>query len=241
DSVEADGVNLNRAFVTGAGMEPALSGITHRLAAFVRRAIWPAVHLVIDLHAGGAVARFAPCASFHPLDDPALGPLTEEMTRWFGTPVVLVYQNRTPGLLTSEAERLGKVTVGAELGWGEAVSPAGVRYGRQGVLAAAVRQGILRGRVEPIAHHADGTQRKVSAVDPACYVPAPFPGLYEPLLDCGVSVRAGQTVGLLHDFHRLDEAPFQVRAPFSGIVVAQAWEARVRHGQHVLVVGEVLD
>jgi hypothetical protein len=31
-----DGVNLNRAFVDGAGVTPALAGITHRIAAFVR-------------------------------------------------------------------------------------------------------------------------------------------------------------------------------------------------------------
>lgn len=34
-----DGVNLNRAFIEGAGRTPALAGITHRIAAFVREAI----------------------------------------------------------------------------------------------------------------------------------------------------------------------------------------------------------
>jgi N-alpha-acetyl-L-2,4-diaminobutyrate deacetylase len=65
-----DGVNLNRAFIEGAGRTPALAGITHRIAAFVREHIWPRVHVVLDLHSGGDVARFALCASFHPLDDP---------------------------------------------------------------------------------------------------------------------------------------------------------------------------
>ena len=66
----------------------------------------------------------------------------------------MVYQNLTPGLLTSEAERLGKITVGTELGWGCAVNPEGVRYGRQGVLAALIKNGMLRGEISPIAHHA---------------------------------------------------------------------------------------
>src|SRR5687767_87180 len=69
-SVADDGVNLNRAFVEAAGRTPALAGITHRTAAFVRESLWPRVHVVLDLHSGGDVARFAPCASFHPLDDP---------------------------------------------------------------------------------------------------------------------------------------------------------------------------
>jgi len=240
DSVEADNVNLNRAFVDVAGLTPALAGITHRIAAFVREFVWPQVHVVIDLHAGGLVARFAQCASFHPIDDPDLGRRIEETARWFGTPLVMVYQNRTPGLMVSEAESLGKITIGTELGWGAAVSPSGVRYGRHGVLAAAVRHGLLRGQIQPIGHHADGTQRMAETVDPACFVPAPFPGLYEPLVECGTEVKQGQTAGLLHDFHRIDEDPAEIRAGVDGIVVAQAWSARVAQGQHILVVGQVL-
>ncbi|HXT59518.1 MAG TPA: succinylglutamate desuccinylase/aspartoacylase family protein, partial [Pirellulales bacterium] len=152
-----DGVNLNRAFVEGAGTTPALAGITHRIAAFVRQYIWPRVHVVIDLHSGGNVARFALCANYHPVDDPQLAKQIDETARWFGTPCLMVYQNLTPGLLPSEAERLGKITVGTELGWGCAINAEGVRYGRQGVLAAAIHNGQLAGAIEPIAHHKAGT------------------------------------------------------------------------------------
>jgi predicted deacylase len=238
DSSADDRVNLNRAFVDQAGKIPSLSGITHRIAAFVRDFIWPQVHLVIDLHSGGEVARFAPCTSFHPLEDRQQSRQIEAAARWFGTPLVMVYQNRTPGLLPSEAERLGKITIGTELGWGAAVSAQGVRWGRQGVLAAAIRFGQLRGQIAPIDHHADGTQRKATIVDRACFVPAPYPGLYQPLMECGAHVNRGQTVGLLHDFNRIDEEPCPIRAGVEGIVVAQAWRARVEQGQHILVVGQ---
>jgi N-alpha-acetyl-L-2,4-diaminobutyrate deacetylase len=239
DSVGADGVNLNRAFVDGAGTTSSLAGITHRIAAFVRSYLWPKVHAVIDLHSGGEVARFAPCAIFHHVDDPDQARIMEETARWFGTPLVMVYQNRTPGLLSSEAERLGKITVGTEIGWGAAVRVDGVRYGRQGVLAAAIHLGQLRGDIEPIAHHADGSQRFVEIIDRECYTTAPFPGLYEPLLECGAEVVKGETVGLLHDFYRIDEAPWDVRAGVDGVVVAQAWRARVQQGQQILVVGSL--
>ncbi|MCC7261983.1 MAG: succinylglutamate desuccinylase/aspartoacylase family protein [Candidatus Latescibacteria bacterium] len=237
DSSADDGVNLNRAFVDQAGKTPALAGITHRIAAFVREYLWPQVHVVIDLHSGGEVARFSPCASYHPLEDPVQSRQIEEAARWFGTPLVMVYQNRTPGLLPSEAERLGKITIGTDLGWGAAVSATGVRWGRQGVLAAAIRFGQLRGEISPIDHHADGSQRKVAIVERACFVPAPYPGLYQPLVECGTRVERGQTVGLLHDYNRIDEQPCQIQAGVEGIVVAQAWRARVEQGQHILVVG----
>lgn len=240
DSSLDDRVNLNRAFIDGAGHTPALSGITHRIAAFVREAIWPHVHVVIDLHAGGSVARFAPATSFHPIDHPEQGRQIEETARWFGTPLVIAYQNETPGLLPSEAERLGKITIGGEFGWGAAVQASGVRYARQGVRAAAIHHGQLRGRIDRIAHHADGSQRMAEMVDRACFTIAPFAGHYEPLLECGDMVSRGTIVGLLHDFERLDLDPWPVRAGVDGVVVAQAWNAQVLQGQHILVTGRII-
>lgn len=239
ESTAEDGVNLNRAFVDGAGKTPALAGITHRIAAFVREFIWPKVHVVIDLHAGGDVARFALCASFHPLDNPEQSRKIEQTARWFGTPLVITYQNQTPGLLPSEAERLGKITVGTELGWGKAVNAEGVRYGRQGVLAAAIHQGQLRGQIEPIGHHRDGTQRLAAMVDRECFTVAPFEGHYESVLDCGREVRHGDVVGRLHDFDHIDAEPWPATAGVDGVVIAQAWAAPVRRGQHIVVVGKV--
>jgi predicted deacylase len=240
DSVEADRVNLNRAFVDGAGLQRGLAGITHRLARFVREVIWPRVHVVLDLHSGGNQIRFAPCSSFHPIHDPEQSKLIEDTARWFGTPLVMTYQNETPGLLTSEAERLGKITVGTELGWGEAVLAEGVRYGIQGVRAAAIHHGQMQGTIEPIAYHADGRQLLASIVDWECYVSAPFPGHYEEVVACGTRVRKGDVVGRLHDFARIDEPGWPVRAGVDGVVVGQAWGARVRQGQHIVCVGQII-
>lgn len=237
ESTPDDRVNLNRAFVPGAGTTPALAGITHRIAAFVREFVWPRVHVVLDLHSGGDVARFALCANFHPPEDPELGKTIEETARWFGTPFLMVYQNQTPGLLPSEAERLGKITVGTELGWGRAVNVDGVRYARQGVLAAAIRHGQLRGTIEQIGHHKTGTQRKLEMVDRDCFTVAPFAGHYEPLVECGARVARGQAVGLLHDFDHIDADPWPAAAGVDGVVIAQAWAAPVPRGQHIVVVG----
>ena len=239
DSALDDHVNLNRAFIEGAGVAPAIKGITHRIAAFVRACIWQHVHVVLDLHAGGQVARFLPLTSFHPVEDPVQSRLIEETARWFGTPLVITYQNETPGLLSSEAERLGKITVGCELGWGGAVSAAGVRYGCHGVRAAAIHHGQLRGSIAPIAHHADGTQIRAEMIERACFTVAPFAGHYEPLLECGALVRQGEVVALLHDFERIDLDPWPVCAGVDGVVIAQAWGAPVLQGQHVLVTGRV--
>ncbi len=240
DSSLDDRVNLNRAFIEGAGRTASLATITYRIADFVRTFIWPQVHVVIDLHAGGQVARFALATSFHPIEDPVQGRLIEDTARWFGTPLVIAYQNETPGLLPSEAERLGKIAIGGEFGWGGAIQPAGVRFARHGVLAAAMHHGQLRGRIERIGHHADGTQRMAEMVERGCFTVAPFAGHYEPLLECGAEVVTGTIVGLLHDFGRLDLDPWPVRAGVDGVVIAQAWAAAVVQGQHIVVTGRVV-
>lgn len=238
DSVADDGVNLNRAFVEGAGRVP-LSGITHRIARFVRESIWPHVHIVLDLHAGGEVGRFAPGPSYHACEDPEQDRLTETIARWFGTRIVIVYQNETPGLLTSEAERLGKVTLGAELGWGAAVEATGVAHARQGLRAAAILGGQMHGTLQPIAHHAAGDQVKAEMIDRACFTPTPVSGLYEPVVPCGALVSAGDVIGLVHDFERIDAPAWEARAGVEGIVICEAWGARVRQGQHVAVTGRI--
>jgi N2-acetyl-L-2,4-diaminobutanoate deacetylase len=239
-SLADDAVNLNRAFVDGAGTTTALAGITHRIAAFVRSHIWPRVHVVIDLHAGGDI-QFTPCVSFHPLKDAAQARAIAEAAAWFGTPLIVIYQNDTPGLLPSEAENLGKIAIGGEFGWGRSVNPQGVAFARHGVLAAAIGHGQLRGAIEPIAHHRDGTQRIVDASARACCTVAPFSGHYERLVECGQSVEKGQTIGLLHDFVRIDEEPWHVNAGLGGVLVAQSWAARVQRGQHVALVGRMAD
>lgn len=240
DSTRDDGVNLNRAFVDGAGVTPALAGITHRIAAFVRQFIWPHVHVVLDLHSGGLVARFGLCANFHPVDDREQAKAIEQTARWFGTPYLMVYQNVTPGLLPSEAERLGKITVGTELGWGAAAMAEGVRYGRQGVLAAAINHGQMRGTIEPIAYHRAGTQKVLEIVDRECYASAPFAGHYEPLVECGQALKKGDRIGLLHDFDHIDLEPWPVTAGVDGMLLMQAWNAEVRRGQHIAAVGRVI-
>ena len=235
-SIADDGVNLNRAFVDGAGTTSALAGITHRIAAFVREYLWPRVHVVTDIHSGGNALEFSCCSSFHDVDNPEQSRIIEDTARWFGTPFVMNYQNETPGLMVSESERLGKITIGTELGFGESVNPAGVRYANQGIRAAAIHQGQLKGDIQPMAHHADGSQKVVAVIDRACYISAPFPGHYEPLMNCGAQVTKGQTIGYLHDFYRIDETPWPVQAGVDGYLLAQALRAPVVQGMHILVV-----
>ena len=238
ESVGADGVNLNRAFVDGAGKVPSMSGATHRIADFVREHIWPHVHVVLDIHAGGDVAKFAPMTSFHRVADRQQAETMLETARWFGMPFIVEHQDQTPGLLTTDSERRGKISIGGEFGWGASINADGVRYARHGILAAGIHTGQMTGKIARIGHHATGTQHVVETIDPACFVPAPWAGHFEPLVECGSAVEQGQMVGFLHDFQRLDEDPWPVCAQLDGYLLAHAWLARVQQGQHIAVIGQ---
>ena len=242
ESTGDDGLNLNRVFVDGAGTTPAMASITYRIADFVRRTIWPHVHISIDVHSGGEVARFAHWVGYVTHDRPEIDARARDMARWFGAPFVMPLGRSAPTgvarALFPEAAELGKYSISSELGYGSSVDVRGVRYARHGILAVAIHHGQLGGTIEPIEHHADGTQRLLRN---ATSVLAPYPGHYEPLVDCGEVVSFGQTVGLLHDFSRLDEDPFEVVAGTTGVLVTQAWGARVEQGQMILVVAEVAE
>ena len=237
ESIGADNVNLNRAFVDGAGVSQNLSGITYRIVDFVRRYIWPNVHIVIDIHAGGEVARFSRLVSFHHVEEIQQADLMTETARCFETPFIVIYQNFTPGLLTSESEALGKITLGCELGWGTSISVEGVSIGRNGVLGAAIKHNQIRERAFEHYKLADDSQRIVEMIKQDCFVPAPWPGHYEPLINCGKLVKLGELVGLLHDFNRIDDPPEPIKSKVDGYVIAQAWRAPVEKGQHIVVIG----
>jgi N2-acetyl-L-2,4-diaminobutanoate deacetylase len=235
-SIADDGVNLNRAFVNGVGVNPALSGITHRVAQFWREFIWPHVHVAIDIHSGGLVAAFASCVLYHQGVDEPLAKRIDEVARLFGTPYLATYQNRTPGLLTSEGESLGKIMIGTEIGFGEAVDSVGVRRARHGVCAVAISEGQLAGSVEPIDHHADGTQAFVSFANRRCVCVATKSGIFEPVLQIGSKVSTGQILGYLHDFELIDEEPTAIRAQVDGVFFACAFRAPILQGKHVALV-----
>lgn len=226
-----DGVNLNRAFPGNAA-----GSISYKLADFVVQEIFPHAHVVIDLHAGGQVARFVPCTSFHYVADERQQRQMQDMARGFGVPFVMIYQDRTPGLLSSTAERMGKITVGGEFGWGEGVSREGVSMCRQGLLGAAVAHAQLRGPAPENIHTPANRQRLIDNSERDCYLTAPRDAYFEPAVDLSAAVSEGQPVAWLHDFDDPSSDAIRMLAPHDGFVSALAWGARVMQGQSVVVV-----
>jgi predicted deacylase len=232
-----DGVNMNRAFPG----DPRGS-ITYRIAHFVTSQVLSRADVVLDIHSGGRILRFPFCSSFHEVPDRAQEAEMAEAARLFDTPFVMIYAKAmASGLLTDEAEAMGKITIGTELGYGEATIRQGVRHAEVGIRNVLRHCGLMQGERERARPEGSPRPRIVRAVRLEDYVPAPISGIYEPTAEPGDPVERGDLVGRIYDFDYAARPPIEMRAPSSGWLLVVPFAAAVEKGQTVLVVAEEVD
>ncbi|MBM3459906.1 MAG: hypothetical protein FJX77_15400 [Armatimonadetes bacterium] len=232
-----DGVNMNRAFPGNPR-----GSISYRIADFTRRFVLERADVVLDIHSGGRILRFPMCSSFHEVSDPDQQAEMAAVARLFDTPFVMVYAKAmASGLLTDEAEAMGKVTIGTELGYGEATIREGVRHAEGGIRNVLRHYGLLEGAVQRVRPADAPPPRIVRAVRLEDYVPSPISGVYEPTADPGDWVEGGQLVGRLYDFDYAGSAPLEIRAPRAGWLLVIPFAAQVEKGQTIVVVAEEVE
>ncbi|MFN8593499.1 MAG: succinylglutamate desuccinylase/aspartoacylase family protein [Thermomicrobiales bacterium] len=229
-----DGANMNRVFP---GNERGT--ITQRIARFLTDEVLPRADVVIDLHSGGAGFEIIRCMSFHRVDDPETYAAFKETALLFGTPFVMIYTSGMgSGLLTEEAEAMGKITIGSELGYGASTDLAGVRWAQEGTRNVMRHYGLLNEPVERLTAPGLDRQRVVAALDIDRYVTAPVSGISEPLVPVGAPVVKGQPVARIHDFERIDEPPVEIVADSDGYVMCRKFRAATEQGEVVMVIAE---
>ena len=133
--------------------------------------------------------------SFHQVRDPARYAEFRETALLFGTPFAMIYTGGMgTGLLTEEAEAMGKITIGSELGFGASTDLDGVRWAHHGTLNVMRRYGLLDG--PPVDLDAAGSRSpaRVSCHRHRPLVTAPVSGISEPLVPIGSFVSEGSPV-----------------------------------------------
>lgn len=232
-----DNVNMNRAFPG----DPRGS-ISYRIADFVKTHVFPKVHIVVDLHAGGREGGFALCTSFHPLPDPQRFAETVEVAALFDLPYMLVYSSQmASGLLTDEAEAEGKITIGGEFGFGEGVNRKGVAHGYEGIRNALRHYGMLTGPIVKIDTQRTTAPVLVDARELEDYTPCPHDAIWEPLIDLGDCVEEGQLLGRLHNFSDRATAPTEMRADRDGVAIMMSAAAVCNEGTTLYVIAREAD
>lgn len=229
-----DGVNMNRAFPGN------LRGsISYRIAHFVKTHIFPLGRVVIDIHSGGKEGAFPICSSFHPIPDAEQRAEIGKVSRLFDPPFAFIYSSAmASGLLTDEAEAEGKITIGGEFGGGETTNRLGVRHAYEGVLNVLRFYGHMDGAIRKIRSEDAAATKLVKADTLDSYVPCPRDGIWEPLVDLGAAVSAGDLIGRLHDFADHTAAAVDIRASKSGFLLMMHLSARPQKGQTLYVIAD---
>ena len=229
-----DGVNMNRAFPGNPK-----GSLTFRIAHFVTTQILARSDVVVDVHAAGLGPNFALCSSFHMVKDQQQFQEMAQVASLFDTPFVYIYSSEMAGgLLTDQAEAMGKITIGGEFGHSHGVSPRGVKHAYEGIKNVMRHYGVLPDAVTRIAPERGSPPKLVEAVHLDQYIPAPATGIYEALFEVGTWVEQDQLVGRLFDFERVDGQPDEIRAPRSGWLIRQPFHVPVQKGETTIVVAQ---
>ena len=219
--------NLNRSFP---GDD--VGGPTMAIARFVVDALLPLADAGIDLHSGGASAKYVNTTFLCTCEDAEVFRTSFDLAKAFNAPYVYVVDGRGSPTGYDPAAHVHKVPfISTELGGGW-IDREAVEIGYRGVRNVLAHLDIIE--------MPDGN----SSIDPMIYldarkyegiVYAPYEGLFEARVDVGDEVEAGQTAGILYSLDEVDRPPTVLHFPESGIVCARHVSARVVHGTRIYI------
>jgi predicted deacylase len=222
-----DNANFNRAFPGDPNGTP-----TYAIAHYVDSVLFPMARFFLDLHSGGSSLDYVPFVSMRTSGDAALDARAMAALKAFGAPVGMVWAHTLDaGFAQTAALRHGLVSLGGEFGGGGSVSTAGLRIVARGIRRFLVHAGCMS--KEALPAEALPATRVVEVRNRDYFVLAPDTGLFEPLVELGGTVEAGEACGQVHFVDNPAREP--VVAPFraSGTVISQRHFGRVERGDCV--------
>lgn len=190
----------------------------------------------IDLHSGGTIMSVWPLAGYTLHPDPDMLAVQRRMARAFNLPVVWGTDPSLPGRSLSVARDARVPAIYAEYLGSGLCSDAGVAAYVQGCQNVMVELNMLDGtRPASQVRHAVEDRRESSGHMQVCH-PAPQAGFFEPAVSLGDRIETGQLLGTVSDV--LGDEVAEVRASFSGLVLALRTFSRVMSGDSLGVVLE---
>jgi predicted deacylase len=221
-----DGQNMNRCFPGKDDGTP-----TERLCAFVTKRLFPAVDLLIDVHAGGSdvsvvpmVFGFATAKSI--VDDARLNRLMEAWGYRFVQHVDGVDET------ACGAAKLADLASIEVEGGGSRIKSFELSIMEEGLLRALADFGAIKPQLKPAAF----AGVHLSAGPEGQYL-APRAGVVEHCVSLGDEVVTGQRVAWLHPTIGEAAAPLEISAPMPGHVLRQTEHAFVSKGQLIGNIG----
>ncbi len=219
--VPEDGRNLNRSFPG----DPHGS-FSEVLAHHVFSEFVTGSDILIDLHGGDMVETLEPFALY---DDSPVRESTELLARAFGLRYVVCDTNETLGGTTSAAGAgAGIPAFIAEAGGRGILEPAEVRRHIRGLRSVLQTAGVLDGEPDPPLA---GQQ----LVERFLWLRTSIPGWWQPAVDAGKTVAAGERLGTVLD--GFGDVVDTITAPESGVLLFLTSSPAVQPGGLLLALG----
>ncbi|POR53293.1 succinylglutamate desuccinylase/aspartoacylase domain-containing protein [Bosea psychrotolerans] len=232
-----DDGNLNRAFPGDASGVP-----TSRIAHFLETELFPRHDVVFDLHSGGTSMAHLPCALIEKQGSPEVLARALALMDGLGMPFGFIAENGAEAPTSmAAAARAGAIGISGEFGGGGTVTPQSMALTRRAIDRLLMALGSIAepvlGPHQPIEH----TMTLLALQSHTQAIYATRRGWFEPRVDCGATVEAGDLAGWYHDFGRLDLAEEELRFAASGIVISRRLHTDSESGDCLIQVGRRLD
>jgi predicted deacylase len=223
--------NLNRSFPGDPD-----GGVTAQIAWYIEQVLLPQCDYVFDLHSGGSSLMYLPSGLSRRHADAERMARSLALLEAFGAPVSYVTdapqgEDRT---LTAAAARQGVVHLGTELGGGGTLSIAALRTAQEGIRRALKLVGAL---ADNMAVTAAPPTRLLQVRGADYFVYAPDAGLFEPLVDVGDEVVAGQKAGIIHFHDTPWREPAAAAFQRAGTVLCKRMPCRTERGDCLFHLG----
>lgn len=229
-----DAGNLNRSYPGQAS-----GGPTDQVAALIRDHLLPRADFVIDLHSGGSNSTYLPSTFIYRGPDEPTWQRKLQAVKALGLPYAMVVAPLLePGSLSSAGDRAGVLTISTELCGAGTVDRHALDTMRRGMPRLLAGLGVLA--ADRPASGAAPDPHWLELV-PESAVTSTVGGLFEPLVDLGQQVRAGQAVARVHFIDELDRPPRTFASRIDGIVAIARRPTLVWPGTHLVHVAPGLD
>jgi uncharacterized protein len=210
--------------------------VTQQIAYYIEHELVPMADLVCDLHSGGSSLMYVPSALYGGWKRDGGTEQGVAALKAFGSPFAYVAEQNQGGstTLSGGAARHGVVCLGTEAGGSGHVTRSALRMVERGVTNVLVHLGILPASA-PIAP--DGPTRFLEVGGADYFVYAPENGLFEPLVDLGDMVEAGQPAARIHFPETPWAEPITAQFARGGFVLCKRIPGRTMRGDCLFHLG----
>ncbi len=230
-----DGGNLNRAFPG----DPAGTA-TSRIAHALEHDLFPRHDIVFDLHSGGTSMAHLPCGLIETQDDAALQARALTLLRSLGLSHGFIAENgRQAPTSMGAARRAGVIGLSDEFGGGGTTAPHTMRATDQAIDGLLLGLGMIDHPVlGSLPGAVPGPTQLLSLARHSQALYATRHGWFEPAVDLGASVAAGDIAGWHHDLERLELTEEPLRFTEGGIVISHRLHTMSEAGDCLIQVAE---